>query len=172
MSELYLIALGSNVAVPAIGQPASVLRAALAVLDGDLIAVRGSSPIIDSAPIGPSLRRYANSAALVETALSPDELLAHLQAIEFAFGRTRAQRRGQRWRARVLDLDIILWSEGLYHSKMLTIPHPQFRARAFVLGPAAKLAPDWRDPLTGRSIAQLAAQLARPSVKQERRPCW
>ena len=89
-------------------------------------------------------------------------MLAALQALEHRFGRTRAQRRGQRWRARALDLDIILWSGGASHSRDLTIPHREMRGRDFVLRPAVAIARDWRDPVSGLSLAQLAARLSRP----------
>jgi 2-amino-4-hydroxy-6-hydroxymethyldihydropteridine diphosphokinase len=81
-----------------------------------------------------------------------------LQSIEARFGR---RRRGQRWRARVLDLDIVLWSGGAWASPGLIVPHVAFRERLFVLGPAAKIAGDWRDPVTGLSLRQLLARLKR-----------
>ncbi len=142
------------------GSPPHVLRAALDALDAERrIAVKAVSPIMSSAPLGPSRRRYANAAALVKSALSPPRLLKRLQRLECAFGR---QRRGRRWGARVLDLDIVLWSGDGWHSPGLTIPHPRFRERRFVLAPAARIAPNWRDPLTGLTLRQLAARLARP----------
>ena len=114
---------------------------------------------IETDPIGPSIRRYANSAAVIETALEPSELLGRLKQIVQEFGRRPG---GQRWRARVLDLDIVLWSGGAFASEELTIPHPLFRTRPFVVLPAAEIAPDWRDPLTGRNLRQLRSRLTRP----------
>lgn len=154
----YLVALGSNMRHPRHGGPRRVLAAALATLEGrfDLLA---ASPVIDSAPLGPSNRRYANAAALVETALEPGAMLDALQAIEQRLGR---RRRGSRWRARVLDLDLVLWSGGAWHDARLTVPHSEFRHRGFVLAPAAAIAPDWRDPVTGRTLRQLHARLTRP----------
>ena len=64
--------------------------------------------------------------------------------------------------ARVLDLDIVLWSGGAWGSPGVTIPHPAFAQRDFVLHPAAAIAPGWRDPITGRTIAQLRSRLTRP----------
>ena len=154
----YLVALGSNVRHHRHGRPERVLRAALAALEQAGLQVEAAAPVIASAPIGPSLRRYANSAALVRTALAPPELLAVLKRIERAFGR---RRRGQRWGARVLDLDIVLWEGGIWASPGLSVPHAPFRLRDFVLGPASAIAPGWRDPHTGLTIRQLHARLTR-----------
>jgi 2-amino-4-hydroxy-6-hydroxymethyldihydropteridine diphosphokinase len=135
-----------------------VLKAALDRLEAEGVRVTAAAPAIETDPIGPSIRRYANSAAVIETDLEPDALLALLKRIERAFGRRPG---GQRWRARVIDLDIVLWSGGAYGSADLTIPHPLFRERAFVLAPALAVAPDWRDPLTGATVRQLHARLTR-----------
>jgi len=154
--SLYVIALGSNMRHPRHGLPRKVLHAALAAMEARGIAVLRASPVIESAPLGPSLRRYANAAALVRADLDPPELLAALQGVEAEFGR---KRRGMRWRARVLDLDIVLWGGGAWLSDGLAIPHPEFRRRAFVLEPASSVASGWRDPLTGLTPAQLRARL-------------
>jgi 2-amino-4-hydroxy-6-hydroxymethyldihydropteridine diphosphokinase len=142
----YAIAIGSN-RPGRHGDPRREVRAAIAAL-GDVVAV---SPIIETPPLGPSIRRFTNACVLVESALAPVAMLAQLKAIERAFGR----RRGQRWGARVIDLDIILWSGGSWASKTLIVPHRLYRARDFVLRPLAAIAPGWRDPLTGRSVRQL-----------------
>ena len=135
--------------VPGVGSPRQVIGAALAALEAEGLALEAVSPVVDSAALGSSLRRYANSAAVIATELDPLRLLALLQHIERAFGR---KRRGRKWRSRPLDLDIVLWSGGVWTSGALTIPHREFRHRAFVLGPAAAIAPDWRDPLTGLTL--------------------
>lgn len=160
MSGRYLVALGGNIRHPRHGSPPRVLRAALEALDGEAgIAVDASSPIVASAALGPSRRRYANAAAIVASTLAPPELLARLQAIEHRFAR---RRRGRPWGARTLDLDIVLWSAGPWASPGLIVPHPAFRERSFVLGPALAVARTWRDPLTRLTIAHLAARLDRP----------
>lgn len=139
------------------GPPRRVLGAAIAALDRAGLAIHAVSPVIETAPLGPSLRRFANAAALVETELAPGQLLALCQRVERAFGK----RRGQRWGARVLDLDIVLWDGGSWAADGLTIPHPEFRRRNFVLGPARAIAPGWRDPVSGLSLAQLHARLTK-----------
>ena len=153
----YIVALGSNMRLSGAGGPRAVLDAAIEALADDELDVLAVSPIITSAPVGPSQRRYANAAVLVASALSPPDMLTLLQAVERDFGR---KRRGRRWRARTLDLDIVLWSGDIWVSSDLAIPHPAFRERPFVLAPVAKIAPRWRDPLTGLTLRQLAARAA------------
>jgi len=155
----YLVALGSNMRHARHGPPERVLRAALAEMEREGMDVRAVSRFIRTAPIGPSQRRYANGAALVASELDPPAMLARLKRIERLFGRRPG---GQRWRARVLDLDILLWSGGCWASSRLTIPHPLFRTRRFVVEPASAIAPGWRDPVTGLTLRQLFARLTRP----------
>ena len=154
----YLIALGSNRRHQHFGSPERILAAALLELDHNGLTLERAGPVVRSAPLGPSRRRYANGAALVKTQLAPPELLARLKQIEAEFGRRKS---GQRWTARVLDLDIVLWSGGPWCSPSLTIPHPQFRRRSFVLTPLLPIAGNWRDPLSGLSLHQLHARLTR-----------
>ncbi|WP_374592034.1 2-amino-4-hydroxy-6-hydroxymethyldihydropteridine diphosphokinase [Novosphingobium sp.] len=157
--QRYLIALGSNKRHHRHGAPAGVLAAALDALAAQGIAVLAAAPVLQSAPLGPSRRRYANGAALIESELDPEELLALLKSTERLFGRRSG---GQRWASRVLDLDIVLWSGGAWSSPDLTVPHKSFRQRGFVLRPARALAPLWRDPITGLSLNHLHARLTQP----------
>jgi 2-amino-4-hydroxy-6-hydroxymethyldihydropteridine diphosphokinase len=159
----YLIALGSNVRHPRHGPPRRVLAAALEALDHGKFEVLAASRVIESAPLGPSRRRYANAVAVVKSKRNPLEVLHKLHKIEHRFGR---RRHGQAWGSRVLDLDIVLWNGGPYAmsdaAADLVIPHPAFRERGFVLGPATQIAGDWRDPLSGLTIRQLRARLTKP----------
>lgn len=117
------------------------------------------SPIIASDPVGPSQRRFANAAVLLDSAYDPPSLLGGLQTLEREFGRKRS---GRRWRDRTIDCDIVLWSEGVFAAPDLTIPHELFRTRPFVLQPAAAIAPHWRDPVTGLTLRQLSTRLTSP----------
>ena len=146
----YAIAIGSN-RPGRHGRPEAEARAGIAAL-GDVLA---ASRIVATPPLGPSSRRYANAVAILRSAESPLALLARLKKIERSFGR----RPGRRWGARVIDLDIILWSGGVHVDAALTIPHPAFRSRRFVLDPLGTLVPRWRDPVTGLTIRQLAARV-------------
>lgn len=141
------------------GAPQRVIAQAVNALEMGDIDVFTHSAIIDSAPMGPSQRRYANSVAIIATSLPPPALLMRLHEIEAHFGRVR---RGRPWRARTLDLDILLWSGGIWADDDLDIPHPGLQSRNFVLTPAAMIAPDWRDPVTGLTIRQLQSRFNRP----------
>lgn len=147
----YIVAIGSN-RPGRWGDPRATVAAALDRLGGL------ASPIVSSAPLGPSLRTYANAVTLLASEEAPAALLARLKAMERAAGR----RPGRRWGARVLDLDIVLWSGGGWRSRTLTVPHRAFRVRDFVLAPLVAVAPRWRDPDTGLTVAQLHARLTRP----------
>jgi 2-amino-4-hydroxy-6-hydroxymethyldihydropteridine diphosphokinase len=149
----YALALGSN-RRSRHGSPAATVAAAASEL-----GVERRSTIRATAAVGPAGRGFANAAAILRSPLDPQELLAALKAVERRFGR----RPGRRWGARVLDLDIILWSEGRWAGSGLIVPHPEFRRRSFVLEPLAEIAPDWRDPLTGLTIRHLLARLRRPT---------
>ncbi|MDR7102843.1 2-amino-4-hydroxy-6-hydroxymethyldihydropteridine diphosphokinase [Croceicoccus sp. BE223] len=153
----YLIALGGNVRHHRHGPPEAVLRAAMVALE-ELGRVRACSNVLRSSPLGPSKRCYANAALVLETRKRPRKLLHALKTLERKFDRRGG---GQRWSARTLDLDIVLWSGGAWGDDALTIPHPEFRRRDFVLRPAAAIAPQWRDPLTGLTVAQLLFRLRR-----------
>jgi 2-amino-4-hydroxy-6-hydroxymethyldihydropteridine diphosphokinase len=154
LSFLYAIALGSN-RRGRHGSPAETVRAAAGAIGaGRLSAVR-ATPALGSAG-----RAFANAAAILESELDPPALLARLKQVERDFGR----RPGRRWAPRVLDLDIILWSGGAWTGDGLVVPHPEFRTRRFVLEPLAELVPGWRDPVTGATVRQLLARLARRSA--------
>jgi 2-amino-4-hydroxy-6-hydroxymethyldihydropteridine diphosphokinase len=152
--HLYAIAIGSNRPHGRHGRPPQVVEAAIARLDADF-GLFDASPILLNPAHGPGGRDYANAVALVESCLSPKEMLRRLKTIERDFGR----RRGRRWGSRVLDLDIALWSGGKFRSRRLTIPHPQLARRSFVLQPLAAIAPDWT--LGPLAVRHLAARLAR-----------
>lgn len=154
VSRTYLIAAGSNQRHHRLGRPRDVVRTAMEEL-ASLGTVTARSTIITTAPIGPAQRRFANAACVLESEYDPPSLLAGLKHMEREFGR----RSGKRWGDRVLDLDIILWSGGGFQGRNLSIPHKEYRTRGFVLTPAAQIAANWRDPVTGLSVRHLLARL-------------
>lgn len=116
------------------------------------------SAVIETDPVGEGLEgdpRYLNAVGVGESDLSPAEILARLQAIEAAAGRTRPYPGAPR----TLDLDLILLDDEILRTGRLQVPHPRFRERRFVLGPLAAIAPDLRDPVTGLTMRELLARL-------------
>ena len=156
-THLYAIAIGSNRPHGRFGRPAGVVEAAIARLDEEF-GLFDASPIVLNPAIGGAGRDFANAVALVESPLEPPEMLRRIKRIEREFGR----RRGKHWAARVLDLDIALWSGGRFRSRALNIPHCGLEGRRFVIGPLAAIAPGWRvrGPLTARHLAHRLARRA------------
>jgi 2-amino-4-hydroxy-6-hydroxymethyldihydropteridine diphosphokinase len=155
--HVYVLALGSNRPARHGRTPRAMVAAATRALADEGVEVIVAAPVIDTAPIGPALRRFANSVLIVRTHLSPPALLLRIKDVERSLGR----RRGQRWGNRPIDIDIILWSGGLWHDRTLSIPHPAWRHRRFVLEPITRIAPDWRDPVSALTARQLLHRLRR-----------
>jgi len=151
-----IISLGANLAGPA-GTPDATLAGAL----GHLAAigrVAACSSLYSTAPVDllPGIvdqPRFLNAALVLETSLSPLELLGALLTIEKEFGRDRiaAIPNGPR----TLDLDIVLYGDFVLSQAALDIPHLRFAERAFVLVPLTEIAPDFRDPRSGRTVQEL-----------------
>ena len=144
------IALGSN-----LGDREAHLAFGLSALPGFITHLRQST-WYDTAPFGVSLDqpRYLNGVVVGKTSLSARELLDRLLEIEAAAGRVRPSPMAPR----TLDLDLILFGDKKIEEPGLTVPHPRFRERLFVLEPLAEVAPDWIDPVTGLSISALLRQ--------------
>jgi 2-amino-4-hydroxy-6-hydroxymethyldihydropteridine diphosphokinase len=141
------IALGSN-----LGDREANLAFGVSALPGFITHLKQST-WHDTTPVGVSLEqpRYLNGVVIGETGLSARELLERLLAIEQAAGRTRPSAMAPR----TLDLDLILFGDKKIEEPGLTVPHPRFRERLFVLEPLAEVAPGWIDPATGLSVSAL-----------------
>lgn len=153
------IALGSN-----LGASQQILEQAMQKLEVQAqIVVDAVSSWYETLPVGPEQPNYLNGCALLTTRLSPWDLLDTLLKIENEFGRVRQER----WGARTLDLDILLYDDQVLETERLQIPHPRMRERAFVLVPLAEIAPNWLDPVTGSAIAQLKQNIDCSGILQK-----
>ena len=139
------VGLGAN-----LGDAQQALREALAGIGrmAQTTLVR-SSRIYRSAPVDAGGPDYLNAVAQVQTRLSPQQLLAQLQALEQAAGRERPFRNAPR----TLDLDLLLFGGARIASATLTVPHPRLRERAFVLLPLQELAPQLVSPEELQAVA-------------------
>ncbi len=148
-----LIALGSNV-----GDRVAQLERAIRRLDErPSITVVGRSKWFHTDPVGgPSEQgQFVNAAIRVQTSLSPEQLFLVLREVETDLGRQRRER----WAARSVDLDLLLFDDHILKTPQLEIPHPRLVFRRFVLEPAAEVARDMFHPVVGWTIGQLLDHL-------------
>jgi len=150
------IALGGN-----LGEARTTLQWARAELS-QLGAVTAVSGLYRTAPVGGPAGQpdYLNAALSLRTHLGAPDLLAALHDIEARAGRERRER----WEARTLDLDLILYGDLVVHTPALTLPHPRAWERAFVLAPLADLDPLRCHPETGETVAAALVRLEQSGV--------
>ncbi|WCL55737.1 2-amino-4-hydroxy-6-hydroxymethyldihydropteridine diphosphokinase [Gimibacter soli] len=170
MPHEILIGLGGNLPSGA-GAPIDTLRAALRELQERGLTLKAVSRAYCTTPVPPSGQPdFVNAVAAFETTLSPDECLDILKTVETALGRQR----GERWSARTLDLDLLAagdtvapdattWRHLAFEAdpmavhEPLVLPHPRLHGRGFVLMPLMDIAPGWLHPVTGETVAAMAA---------------
>jgi len=130
------IGIGSNLDDP----ENQVNKARLAIADHPQLTELKFSSLYSSPPMGPQDQpHYVNAVLSVTTELTAIKMLRELQKIEADFGRVRT---GERWGARVLDLDLLLYADQQINHPDLIVPHIGVAERAFVLYPLAEIAPD------------------------------
>ena len=149
-----VLALGSNLG----DRGATVVEAVrqLALVDG--IEVLAASDLVETVALtpqgpDPSAPGYLNGVVIIETSLSPEELLDAANAIEADLGRVR----GERWADRTIDIDLVDVEGVTRSSEHLTLPHPRAAERSFVLGPWLSVDP--RARLSGARVSELLARL-------------
>jgi 2-amino-4-hydroxy-6-hydroxymethyldihydropteridine diphosphokinase len=148
MAAAAYLALGSN-----LGDRLSTLQRAVDLLDAKPgIAVRRSSRVYETEPVGPPQPDYLNAVIEVRTDLGPRELLEACLDVEAELGRVR----GERWGPRTLDVDLLTYEDRSVDEPGLVVPHPRMHERAFVLVPLLELDPDPVLP-DGRSLGGLRA---------------
>lgn len=181
---LALIALGANLPAGK-DKPEKTLKKALAYLarEPEIEVTSVSQWFRTPASPPDSGPDFVNGAAVIETALPPHALLAALHAAEDRMGRKRQD--DDRWGPRVCDLDLLAVEDSVLPDERtmrrwmelppervatdtperLILPHPRMQERAFVLVPLAEIAPDWRHPMTGQSVAEMVEAL--PAADRE-----
>jgi 2-amino-4-hydroxy-6-hydroxymethyldihydropteridine diphosphokinase len=132
---------------------------------GELLAV---SSLYETEPLGPPQPQYLNAALLLRTELDPEALLDGLLAIEREHGRARRER----WGPRSLDLDVLFICGATVDTERLVVPHPGLAERAFALLPLLDVAPDAREPASGREYREIASELDASGVLRQAASGW
>ncbi|APZ96720.1 2-amino-4-hydroxy-6-hydroxymethyldihydropteridine diphosphokinase [Fuerstiella marisgermanici] len=156
---LTAIALGGNV-----GDTAERFEAAFAQIEslGNTVAKR--STFVGTPPMGESAGDpFLNAAALVETALPPQQFLQQLHQVEANLGRERSVH----WGPRTLDLDLLLYDQQVIDSDAAVVPHPALWQRRFVLEPLREIASDWVHPVLQETIDQLFCRIDQRPLRFE-----
>ncbi len=147
-----ILGLGAN-----LGDRLSALQQGVDIISRDpAVRAVAVASVFDTDPVGgPEQPDYLNSALRITTTLSPAEVLGLAQEAEVELARERSVR----WGPRTLDVDVINYGSFVSADPDLTLPHPRARERGFVLVPAAQIAPDVVLAGTGKSVAELLAEL-------------
>lgn len=154
------IALGSN-----LGNRGANINAAIAKLRATpSIEITKTSSFLKNPAVGgpPDSPPFLNAAAEIRTTLGARALLHRLLEIEQEMGRQRRQK----WEPRIIDLDIILFSDKILSSDDLVIPHPLMHERRFVLEPLAEIAPQAVHPALQMTVAGLLQEIQNPKSKE------
>lgn len=156
-SNAVYLSLGSN-----LGDREGNIRAAIGELR-EVLEVDSVSSLYETEPVGVRDQpAFLNVALSARTGLDPGSLLRTVKEIEKRIGRHPTYR----WGPRVVDIDIILYDDQRVDKPELSIPHREMRGRAFVLIPLAEIAPDASDPVTGRTVIELAARVDASGVRR------
>ena len=155
MSEDVFVGIGGNLVPDGFPDLYTAFQNAIECL-GEQVTIVTVSPWYVTAPVPVSDQPdFLNAVIKLRTDQSPHQLLDGLLEVEGGFGRVRSVRNA----ARKLDLDILAFGVQVISDQRLNVPHPRLAERAFVLLPWSDIAPDWSHPVTGRTIAQMAADI-------------
>jgi 2-amino-4-hydroxy-6-hydroxymethyldihydropteridine diphosphokinase len=147
--RVYL-SLGSN-----LGDRENHLVEALSELADRGVQIVSCSSAYETEPLEiPDQPDFLNIVVEVRTCRSPQDLLLTCLEAERALGRRRVIKSGPR----TIDIDLLFYGGAVIAEAELTVPHPRLYRRNFVLAPLAEIAPDFRDPVTGRTAKQLLDQ--------------
>lgn len=157
MKFRVFVAVGAN-----LGDRAKNIEKAISKIEERIGVVVARSSLIETKPYLPEgvdeiQPYYLNGAIEVTSALSPQQILTHLIAIETELGRVRTHR--TKWSPRSIDLDLLAVGETVLTTPILTLPHPEMYRRDFVLEPLLEIAPEWVHPVVKKTVRQCYEEL-------------
>ena len=147
INQVYL-SIGSN-----LGNRYLHLQKALLLVAKNVGAILKTSSVYENAAVGFDGADFLNACILLETKLSPTELLSQLKQIELIFGRKKTEEKG--YSSRNIDLDILYYNNLIIDKVGLSIPHPRIAERNFVLKPLADVAPQVYHPIYKKDTRNL-----------------
>ncbi len=146
---VYLL-LGAN-----LGDRAQTLQQSIDLIAERIGKVVQQSRLYETAPWGVTDQpAYLNQVLVVETVLTPSDVLVQTQVIEQELGRVRLEK----WGARVIDIDILYYDQLILQTETLTVPHPFLHQRRFTLVPLAEIAPDFVHPVLQKMTVELLTE--------------
>lgn len=157
MATVFL-GIGTN-----IGNKKKNITDATIIIGSVMGEIRALSSLYETEPWGyESPNTFLNAVIQIETEIEPQKCLDIAKAIEREMGRVHTK---EGYEDRIIDIDILFYDDTIYHSGNLTIPHPLIEKRDFVLRPMAEIAPDFRHPISGKTMKNLLHELNKKSEK-------
>ena len=149
MNTLYVL-LGGN-----LGDKKQIFTETRERLSAQIGKIVQQSAVYETEPWGfESEDVFWNQVLVLETCLSPIEILSNAKEIEAMLGRIRKEKQ---YDSRIIDIDILFFNNQIVSFDNLTIPHPRIQDRKFVLVPLNELVPDFTHPVFGKSMRQMLA---------------
>ena len=149
-----------------------VLRRTAEILSRRVGEVERASQIYGSEPWGfHAEEMFSNQALILQTALTPIEVLDEALATEQEVGRDRAREQaekeitGERYASRVVDVDVMFYDEEIIDTSRLKVPHPLLHVREFALEPLCEIMGDYRHPVLGKRLGTIYEELKGKSPK-------
>ena len=163
LSNMIIISIGSNLKSNTYSSRVKACQHSVELIKETGVKIICQSSWYETVPVPLSSQsNFINGVISVETKLNSLDLLKLLLTIETKMGRTRSVQNA----ARIIDLDLIAYNDEIVETKTLTLPHPRFSKRAFVVQPLYEIAPDWIHPVLGVTIKNLLTQLSNQIIKR------